>query len=116
MFGDYIKPDADPKPYDEITDLTQLQKVMESYLDDYNAVSKSPMHLVMFQFAIEHISRVSRVLKQDQGHALLVGIGGSGRVGICYFDILVYGLLDFCRVHRVKWLHIWQIMNYFKLK
>ncbi|CAF3510924.1 unnamed protein product [Rotaria socialis] len=83
MFGDYIKPDAEIKPYDEIIDLKQLQKVMESYLEEYNAISKSPMHLVMFQFAIEHISRVSRVLKQDQGHALLVGIGGSGRSSSC---------------------------------
>uniref|UniRef100_A0A671XYF8 Dynein axonemal heavy chain 7 n=1 Tax=Sparus aurata TaxID=8175 RepID=A0A671XYF8_SPAAU len=79
FFGDYAQPDSDVKAYDEITDLFALQGVMEFYLDESNSCSKAPMSLVMFKFAIEHISRICRVLKQDNGHLLLVGIGGSGR-------------------------------------
>ncbi|XP_069555861.1 dynein axonemal heavy chain 3 [Brachyistius frenatus] len=79
FFGDYLKPDSDTRVYDEITNLHALQEVMEFYLDEHNNCSKAPMSLVMFKFAIEHISRICRVLKQDNGHLLLVGIGGSGR-------------------------------------
>lgn len=59
--------------------MDDLLEKMEYYLNEYNLISKSPMNLVMFQFAIEHVSRVSRVLTQPNGNCLLVGIGGSGR-------------------------------------
>ena len=48
-------------------------QIMERYLEDYNLMSKAPMDLVMFRFAIEHVSRLSRVLKQPNGHCLCVG-------------------------------------------
>jgi dynein heavy chain len=79
MFGNYMEPDAYPKVYDEVDSWSKLEKNMIYYLNEYNAMSNSPMDLVLFQFAIEHISRISRVLQMPRGHLLLVGLGGSGR-------------------------------------
>jgi dynein heavy chain, axonemal len=79
FYGNYMEPDSDKKIYDEVHNEKQLIRQMEYYLKEYNTVSKSPLSMVMFKFAIEHVSRVSRVLQQDNGHVLLVGIGGSGR-------------------------------------
>lgn len=79
FYGNYMDPDSDKKIYDEVHSEKLLIQRMEYYLNEYNTISKSPLSMVMFKFAIEHISRISRVLQQDNGHVLLVGIGGSGR-------------------------------------
>ncbi|EFJ50020.1 dynein heavy chain 6 [Volvox carteri f. nagariensis] len=79
LYCDFQVPGADPAKYDEVTDLPKLLSVVQDYLADYNAQSKSRMDLVLFLFAAEHICRISRIIKQPYGNALLVGVGGSGR-------------------------------------
>ncbi|XP_062562978.1 dynein axonemal heavy chain 3 isoform X3 [Armigeres subalbatus] len=79
LFGNYMEPDAVNRVYDEVDNWAKLEKNMNFYLSEYNAQSKSPMNLVLFRFAIEHVSRISRVLQMPRGHLLLVGLGGAGR-------------------------------------
>ncbi len=37
------------------------------------------MNLVFFEECVEHIARISRVLRQPRGNVMLIGVGGSGK-------------------------------------
>ncbi len=76
-----MKSKDEQRTYDEITNLSQLKRVIENYLNEYNrqATSKTSLDIVIFALVIEHVSRIVRIIKQPNGHAMLIGIGGTGR-------------------------------------
>ncbi|KAM8863638.1 dynein axonemal heavy chain 12 [Spinachia spinachia] len=84
LFGDYMNPDLedDERLYAEVPSMESFSQVVESCLHEYNQMHKNRMNLVIFRYVLEHLSRISRVLKQPGGNALLVGVGGSGRQSI----------------------------------
>ena len=77
MFGDFLT--REEKVYQEITAPEMLPDFLTETLEEYNITYPSQMHLVFFQDAVMHCARISRVLAQPRGNALLVGVGGSGR-------------------------------------
>uniref|UniRef100_A0A8C5BD67 Dynein, axonemal, heavy chain 12 n=1 Tax=Gadus morhua TaxID=8049 RepID=A0A8C5BD67_GADMO len=84
LFGDYMNRDLeeDERLYAEVPSMESFGQVVELCLEEYNQTHKNRMNLVIFRYVLEHLSRISRVLKQPGGNALLVGVGGSGRQSI----------------------------------
>nr|XP_022345562.1 dynein heavy chain 2, axonemal-like isoform X2 [Crassostrea virginica] len=77
IFGDYMNND---QVYEDIQDINQLKKQMTDFLEEYNSTpGVVNMDLVLFRDAIEHVSKIVRVIRQPRGNMLLIGIGGSGR-------------------------------------
>jgi len=64
--------------YMYIRDMDHLKGVLESKLEEYNENVQS-MDLVLFNEAMEHITRISRIIDQPGGNGILVGVGGSGK-------------------------------------
>jgi len=99
VFGDFWHGrDVEPRVYIEIPDLQQLISKMNEYLEEFNndphfsgAGGKNQMKLVLFLDACEHIARISRILRQPKGNALLLGVGGSGRQSLSRLSTFMSG-------------------------
>ena len=58
--------------------MDHLKGVLEAKPEEYNE-SVANMNLVLFDAAMEHVSRIARIIDLPCGSALLVGVGGSGK-------------------------------------
>ncbi|XP_076453104.1 dynein axonemal heavy chain 10-like [Babylonia areolata] len=84
LFGDFrtALEEAEPRLYEDVQDYEATKALFQEILEDYNE-NHTPMNLVLFDDALEHLTRIHRVLRMDRGHALLVGVGGSGKQSLC---------------------------------
>lgn len=90
LFCDFLRPDVinedgiieeeAPKIYEAIDSLPELRKRCNFLLDFYNDRNPSKkMPLVLFDDALKHLLRISRIIRQPRSSGLLVGVGGSGK-------------------------------------
>ncbi len=84
LFGDYLESDPtddekeDPRLYEDLGDWSVVQTKMDRMLEDYGFENK-PMNLVLFNDALDHVTKIHRILRFPRGCGLLVGYGGSGK-------------------------------------
>ncbi|CAF0752073.1 unnamed protein product [Brachionus calyciflorus] len=81
IFGDFMKMGAEKseKLYEEITDYEKMKSIFQDYQEDFNLQNNKDVKMVFFMDAMEHIARITRMIRQDRGNALLVGVGGTGK-------------------------------------
>jgi dynein heavy chain len=58
-----------------------VQTIFKEILFAYNE-SHMPLRMVLFDFAVDHLTRIHRVLRMPQGHCLVIGVGGSGKASL----------------------------------
>ena len=63
IFSMLLRLDAEERLYEEILDKNKLFKTLEDKLSDYNISVPTKMDLVFFEDAIDHICRISRILR-----------------------------------------------------
>ena len=105
IFGNFAN---DEGTYGEVADHEAMNNKVNEALEDYNS-NERPMPLVMFGYAIEHVARINRIINQAKGHALLVGVGGSGRKSLTklatYMANMAVFEIEIKRLYRMEEWH-----------
>nr|XP_031841739.1 dynein heavy chain 10, axonemal [Nomia melanderi] len=84
LFGDFRNAinEEDPRFYEDLLDYEAVYSLFLEIYEDYNERNMTKLHIVLFNDALEHLTRVHRTLRMHRGHALVIGIGGSGKKSV----------------------------------
>jgi dynein heavy chain, axonemal len=77
IFAQFVS-GLEEKLYDQFPSTDALSERLQEALREYNDTNPV-MDLVLFEDAMKHVCRITRIIAADGGHALLVGVGGSGK-------------------------------------
>lgn len=58
---------------------------------------------MLFMVAIEHVIKIVRVITTTYGHALLVGVGGSGRKSLAQLSSYIAFMSEYSEVNSKVW-------------
>lgn len=83
LFGDYRNAcgEDEPRFYEDLLDYEAIYSLFVEILEEYNE-RNAKINVVLFNDALEHLTRVHRALRMHRGHVLVVGIGGSGKQSV----------------------------------
>ena len=103
MFVDCLKPRIEGvSVYEEGKELSKIVTILDQCLESYNVDYPTQMKLVFFEQAVQHITRIARILRQPRGNAMLVGVGGSGKQSACRIACYMAEDMKCCQIEITR--------------
>jgi dynein heavy chain len=94
--------------YLPVTTMESLKATLDDSLIAYNE-SYAIMDLVLFDNAMEHVTRIARIIQTPGGNAMLIGVGGSGKQSlsklatyICGYESVLLSVSSSFKVEDLK--------------
>ncbi len=75
---DTKKGELTPTLYKDLGSYDNVRGIFNTILESYNS-KYTVMNLVLFEDALQHLTRIHRIINMCRGHALQVGVSGSGK-------------------------------------
>ncbi|BES91051.1 Dynein heavy chain, N-terminal region 2 [Nesidiocoris tenuis] len=80
LFGDFRNAmiQTELRKYEDLLDYQAVYHLFTEIMLSFNKTNES-MELILFEDALEHVTRIHRVLRHPRGHVLLLGAPNSGK-------------------------------------
>ena len=88
-FADYLRPVVQneeigcleyPKNYENVVTLDRAREATTNFMNELNEKKdRKHVEIVLFDDCLKDLMKVTRVIQQEQGSCMLVGVGGSGK-------------------------------------
>lgn len=82
IFCNFVDANTDNPVYQESKTNDQLRVSLGKIIEVYNGSKtggKKSLSLLLFDYFLQHLARVSRIISKANGNGLLIGLGGNGR-------------------------------------
>lgn len=98
IFNNFVQFNPNDPQYSEIKSLTSTKTTIFEILDYYNQMQKEKLSLLLFDYVIQHLSRVSRIIFKPYGNGLLIGLGGNGRKSLTKLAAFI----NECQIFKIE--------------